>query len=200
MSKQEQKKKAWPIALIAIALFPIFALVDSCIILCFLGYGAELFPGELQYVMDPAQYSQKYYTWPESLEGYTVNKYSYREYEGSHKPYEAFVDLTVSEEQLSVLLKNARNAHIIWEREAYYAEGYYEIVYTDKYRIKEEEKEGEEIVVERWAAISKVVYNPQTCNIIYEKLEAGNTEFTPNDLAYFVRFDIDEYEYVEYTS
>ena len=153
------------------------------------------------YVTDPAQYGQfeEYVQaeidyFPESIADYTVHSYSYTRYEYMDSCYEVFLDITVSQEQFDALIKQAksenRKSH---EKSAYYADGYREIVYVDEY-----EGFGDGYV--GYATIDKVIYNPETLNIIYESFHAHDTGVYPlSDFAYFKRFSIKETEYVKKT-
>ncbi len=199
MKRQGKKKKTWPIALAAIVAW-IVIIPLSAFITFFYGYQfifELIFPATYEF-SDPARYEQEDYMWPQSLEGYTVNAYLHKKYNGLGYSDERFLDLTVSEEQLADLLERARDAKIVWEREAYYAEGYYEIVYRDHYSIFEGETTDVQLI--GYAMISKVIYNPETNNIVYVDIYVNADPNLPlNEMAYFNRFDIDEYEYVEYT-
>lgn len=131
---------------------------------------------------------------PESIEEYTVNKYSYTRYEYFDICVEVFVDLTVSETQMDELLTLAYNTEgFLLERDAYYAEGYKEIVYRDKYEGLDEENGSV-----RWACIQKVIYNQETNNIVYECFYTEDSSvYELKDVVYFNHFGIDEAEYKE---
>ncbi len=154
------------------------------------------------YADDPAEYG-KYAShiqeqldfFPESIEEYEVENYAYTSYEYLGSCYEVYLELTVEEEQLSKLLADAREGGPLLEREAYYAEGYYEIVFYDHY-VATVGATGIENV--GWATIDKVVYNPQTRTIIFESFHAHDTNvYALKDVVYFNRFEINETEYVE---
>lgn len=135
------------------------------------------------------------YFFPESVRDYTVNSYSYTDYSSMDDCYEIFLDLTVTEEQFDDLISQAK-AHALFpqEKEAYYAEGYYEIV------ILNDSYSGEHGGINNvgWAAIEKVIYNPKTYHIVYECLNALDSGIYPLDeVAYFNRFGIDQVEYEE---
>ncbi len=149
------------------------------------------------YETDPANYKRAEECFPESLEEYTVNGYSFTEYSYLDYCCEEFLDLTVTEEQLQDLLDKARSEDVLVEREAYYAEGYYEIVHNDYYRIDEQEENGVELVA--WARISKLIYNPQTRNVVFVWICTHDSSvYEVKDLAYFNRFGIIEEEYVQH--
>lgn len=153
------------------------------------------------YVTDPAEYGKEesyikeelgYF--PESVEEYTVNAYAYTRYEYMDLCYEVFLDLTVSEAQLEELLAQTRARGGSYEQAAYYAEGYYEIVFSDDYEACGEENVG-------WATIDKVIYNAESLNVIFESFHAHDSGvYELKDVSYFNRFGIDQYEYAEKTT
>ncbi len=166
---------------------------------------------ELEYVQhlpkalettDPAKYNALGSSWffPESLEGYTVNEYSYFELNrdaylnNRGSAYEVFLDLTVSEKQLDQLLKRATNK-IHTKQEAYYAEGYYEIVFEDSYRVSKDTISGLDKV--NSAFIRKIIYNPETGNVVFVQFVTSGKVYRVEDVKYFNHFGIDEQEYVE---
>lgn len=131
---------------------------------------------------------------PESLDGYTINRYAFTRYEYMDTCVEVFVELMVDSEQLQTLLLLARQAEgMRFERSAYYAQGYQEIVFSDSYQIHEDvERVGN-------ADIRKVIYNERSGNVIYEYFDAFDTGvYELKDLAYFNRFAIDQQEYSVY--
>lgn len=129
---------------------------------------------------------------PESIEEYTINKYSYTRYEYLDICVEVFVDITVSETQMDELLTLAYSTEgFLLERDAYYAEGYKEIVYRDVYKGLDEENGNV-----RWAYIQKVIYNQETNNIVYEYFQTQDSSvYELKDVVYFNHFGIDEAEY-----
>ena len=142
----------------------------------------------LEYIDAPAFF-------PQAIEDYTINEYSWTRYEYMDTCVELFIDLTVTEEQLTEILTNARQAGKRFvERETYYAEGYYEIVFSDEYSLDEtSENVGN-------AYVQKIIYNIETGNVIYEHFDAFDTGvYEVKDVAYFNRFDIDQTEYVNHT-
>ena len=67
---------------------------------------------------------------PETLDGYTVNAYSYTLYNYFDICYEIFLDLTVTEEQFTVLIERAEGySDARTSRTAYYDEAYTEIIF-----------------------------------------------------------------------
>ena len=136
---------------------------------------------------------------PKSIEPYTVNSYSYTRYEYMDTCVEVFVDLTVDKTQFDELLTLARNTEgFLLERDAYYADGYKEIVFEDVYDdddwyYLEQGNVGQ-------AFIQKVIYNAETNNIVYEFFFGVDTGvYALDDMAYFKRFNINPVEYVAYT-
>lgn len=141
------------------------------------------------------QYIDEFAALPEKLEGLIVNEYAYTRYEYMDTCVELFIDLTVTDDQMATLLEKARQTSgVLTERAAYYAEGYFEIVYADSYTIHEDiERVGN-------AYIQKIVYNEETGNVIYEHFDAFDTGvYELKDVAYFNRFGIDQAEYVKHT-
>ncbi|MBQ7949286.1 MAG: hypothetical protein IJ284_05950 [Clostridia bacterium] len=144
---------------------------------------------------EAVKYIDEFAALPEKLEGLTVNEYAYTRYEYMDTCVELFIDLTVTEEQMAELLNKARKSNgILAERAAYYAEGYFEIVYADSYTV------GEDLTRVGNAYIQKIVYNEETGNVIYEHFDAFDTGvYEVKDVAYFNRFGIDQTEYVKHT-
>ena len=144
---------------------------------------------------DAVDYIGGFAVLPDSLENFTVNQYAYTRYEYMDTCVELFIDLTVTEEQMSDLLDKAHRSNgILAVREAYYAEGYTEIVYADSYALFENlENVGN-------ADIQKIIYNEETGNILYEYFDAFDTGvYEVKDVAYFQRFGIDQTEYEKHT-
>lgn len=136
---------------------------------------------------------------PDDLDGYTVNAYSYTLYNYFDICYEIFLDLTVTEEQFTVLIERAEGySDARTSRTAYYDEAYTEIIFTDVYeRWEAEDNDGAEQV--GWADIDKIIYNPDTRNIIYVAFHANDTGVHDvENVAYFQRFGITPDAYVEH--
>lgn len=156
-----------------------------------------------KYVTNPKKYG-KWETYldvptflPSNINNYHVNSYSYTLYAYMDICYEIFLDITVSEEQFNKLLADARNyPDYKYGQNAYYDDGYIEIVYKDYYSIYHRE---EDIVANVGGAnIEKIIYNKETLNIIYVCFHANDTGvYDLTDVAYFRRFSITEEEYVE---
>lgn len=139
---------------------------------------------------------------PESVDDYKVNSYSYTLLDYLDLCYEFFLDISVTENQFNSLFSEIKsNTGIKAEREAYYASGYYEIVFEDYYSINEQdnaEKNSEDKPLRVGNAdIKKVIYNAETFNIVFESFNAFDTGvYFLSDIAYFNRFGIEQYEYV----
>lgn len=153
---------------------------------------------EEESVQDPAKYGQfsKYVVlpewFPESIENYEVQGYSYRLLAYMDICYEVYLDVVMTEAQLEETLQTVLSAGNPYDRETYYAEGFYELVFEDEYSIYEE-SEGENV---GWATIEKLVYNPTTGEVIFECFHAHDTGVYPlSEVAFFNRFGINEREY-----
>lgn len=123
---------------------------------------------------------------PSSVEDYTVNSYSYTLYSYMDICYEIFLDISVGENEFDSLLEKARAYSTNYEEQpADYCDGYIEIVFMDHYRqAGNDENVG-------WADIEKVIYNPDTKNIVYVVFHANDTGvYEVKDVAYFNRFSI----------
>ena len=111
--------------------------------------------------------------------------------------YEIFVDITViTENQFEELITEVKShPNYAYEKEAYYCDGYVEIVFQDSYDIYHGENDGTENV--GWADIEKIFYNSETLNIVYVCFHANDTGvYELDDVKYFNRFSIKEEEYV----
>jgi len=130
---------------------------------------------------------------PDSVEDYTVNAYAYNLESWMDTCYEIFLDITVTKEHFEELLSDKADQ----AKEAYYAEGYYELVFEDSYEMYEADNDEDQVV--GFADIEKIVYNPKTHHIVFVSFHANDTGVYPlEDVAYFNYFDIDENEYVEH--
>lgn len=158
---------------------------------------------EEENVQDPAKYGEfseyvELPTWfPKSIEEYEVKGYSYRLLAYMDICYEVYVNAILSPEQFETVLDQALNARgLRYEQEAYYADGFYELVFEDEYSVYDDGDEEEKCV--GFATIEKLVYNPTTYEVVFECLHAHDTGVYPlSDVAYFNRFDIDETEYAQ---
>ncbi len=131
---------------------------------------------------------------PSSVENYTVNSYSYTVFNYLDLCYEVFLDITVEEDEFDELLETTRAySETYEEQEAVYCDGYTEIVFKDYYENRDNNKVGH-------TNIQKVIYNPDTNNIVYEVfyvIDSGVMDV--KDVAYFNRFSIEpeNYPYVK---
>ena len=191
--KEKKKKSLWRLLLLGLV-YLVVIVVGWLYIMSpiWLPIMFLLTPFGTFYETDPSKYVQVMDYLSESIDEYTVNEYSKTQYEYLDSCRELFLDLTVTEEQFSALIEEARSG-VYLERECYYAEGYYEIVYCDEYEtFADDDRVG-------LACIEKVIYNSETNNVIYECFHADDSSvYALEDVAYFRRFQIDEKEYVEY--
>ena len=133
---------------------------------------------------------------PKSINDYWVNNYSYTLDAYFDICYEIFLDLTVTEDQFTKMISETKAYQKYYEKEAYYCDGYSEIVFMDFYEVYHRENETSANV--GWADIEKVIYNSETLNIIYVCFHANDTGVYDLDkVAYFNRFSINEEEYVK---
>ena len=137
---------------------------------------------------------------PESLEPYPVNGFFFGMDLYLDLCYEIFLDLTVTEEQLESILSEARENMPLSERDAYYAQGYREIVFEDHYEMISSDQEYVDSAANvGWADIEKVIYDPEALNVVFVCFHANDTGvYNLSDVAYFKRFDIRHEEYVLY--
>ena len=149
------------------------------------------------YVTDPAEYRNVASFiefpdfFPETIDDYTVNAYSYTLYSYFEVNYEIFLDITVSKEQFDTIIDKAKTYAVFFdEYDAYYAEGYKEIVFDDSFSVRTRNSEKEI----KSAYIRKVIYNPQTYNIVFENFNKRDVYYIA-DVAYFNRFGIDPVTY-----
>lgn len=174
-----------------------------CILVLLTGC-SELGIGAIQET-SPTKYGEweKYHTapsfLPQKIDDYTVNAYSYTLYNYLDTCYEIFLDITVSEERLNELIGNARQrSDVLIERETYYSNGYTEIVFADMYEkgCVNEHDGLEQVGI---AEIDKVIYNPETFNILYVSFHAEDTSvYDVERITYFNRFSIAPDEYIEH--
>ncbi len=179
----------------------VLSLICLLMIFCLLLVGCDIGFGT-KYVSDPAEYGrwESYLDvpsfFPDSIDAYEVNVYSYTLYAYMDICYEIFLDITVSEEQMAQLIASAKSAGSCYEQAAYYADGYRELVFCNEYALHPHPDEDD--VPRVWQAnVKKVIYNLQTNNIIYVDLfcfDSGVYEL--KDVEYFARFGIKEAEYV----
>jgi hypothetical protein len=106
----------------------------------------------------------------------------------------------VTEGQLESILSEARENMPLSERDAYYAQGYREIVFEDHYEMISSDQEYVDSAANvGWADIEKVIYDPEALNVVFVCFHANDTGvYNLSDVAYFKRFDIRQEEYVLY--
>jgi len=150
--------------------------------------------GEVNEIVDFPEF------FPESVAEYNVNDYCYSEVYYFDPCYELFLDITVTREQFDSLISEAKaDESLFYEKQAYYADGYYEIVFDDYSSDSEEspEKGSQEYdtyYIDGFTDIRKIVYNPDTLNIVFECLYLRDA-YDLNRIEYLNRFDIDWNEY-----
>ena len=104
---------------------------------------------EMQFGYKKIENSDEYGKWesylnvadflPESIEDYTVNKYSYTLDAWLDICFEIYLDITVTEEQFNILISEAKSKYnFLEEKTAYYNENYHEIIFEDYYKIFED--------------------------------------------------------------
>lgn len=105
--------------------------------------------------------------------------------------YEIFLDITVEETEFDDLIERARAYSDTYEEQpAAYCDGYMEIVFMDAY------ESWQDRAFVGQAAIEKVIYNPDTGNIVYVVFHADDTGvYQVSDVAYFERFSINADSY-----
>ena len=153
-----------------------------------------------KYTVDVAEYGQvaNYITFPdyfpESLDDYQVNGYSYRLYAYLDICYEICLDITAEKEEMESMLTEAKTKRTVYlEREASYANGYYELVFCDDFAAND--PEGDTIGE---ADVEKIVYDPVTGDMVFVRIYAVDAGMYPlKELAYFNRFDINAENYGE---
>ena len=188
---------------ITLCTIPIIIILALSLVGCdmFLGFGER-------HVDDPAEYGD----WdshlaipaflPDSIADYQVNGYSLIQLEYLDTCYEIFLDISVSEEQFQRLIADAKAQDPkVSDRAAYYADGYFEIIFEDLYEAYENERSETDADIERVvgnAHIEKVIYNPEELRIVYVCFHTNDTGvYKISDVQYFNRFSITEEEYVK---
>ena len=115
--------------------------------------------------------------------------------------YEVFLDITVNEQQFDELVLQAKSHGEFVEQDAWYADGYTEIVFEDDYHLGHGYFEDCADVTPTvgWATIEKVIYNRETLNIIYICFHSWDTcVYEVSDVQYFNHFKIDPQEYINH--
>ncbi|MBQ6262635.1 MAG: hypothetical protein IJK58_03880 [Clostridia bacterium] len=207
MSEEITVKKGLP--LIAKIMIPIGAVLHFLMMLFMIVVGVICLFGVLLmsmsedvHVTDPAEYSRvdggkTVSFFPESVEEFTINRYSYTAHRFLDDTCEIFLDITVTNEQFDRLITEARGYPGVLEEPAYYDGDYTEIVFTDYYVLNDDPIPNDVNRVGN-AHISKVIYNEKNHNIIYEYLYALDSGSYPvYEVEYFNRFAIWEVEYSE---
>ena len=153
------------------------------------------------HITDPDKYNPKdgnltVYYFPESIDKYTVNSYSYNTYRYLDTCTEIFLDITATEKQFENIIQTAEKSSenpVI--KQAFYDSDYNEIVFSDYYS-KSDDSEKEKQSVGN-AEIKKIIYNKKSLNIIFEYFYAVDTDVYPLDeVEYFKHFNISENDYL----
>lgn len=167
------------------------------IILCLPGCSAlsllsEVLDDTIAEITDPAQYGEEVEEapfpeyFPTSVDDYTVNSYSYTVLAGDPR-HEIFLDITVTQEQFEYLLTWVKELGVsYYETEAYYADGYYEIVFVDR---TTDDGDDPDFIIS-YAEIKKVIYNPETLNVVFVDFTIYDA-YQLNEIVYFNHFNID---------
>lgn len=173
-----------------------FVLVQICILLC----GCDVYFGR-RHVTNTRKYGKiesyldfpKYF--PESIKEYEVNAYSYHVISYFDTCHEVFLDVQLTKEQFDEVISSVREQNEIrYEQEAYYADGYYEIVIQDYFDYRQSDAEDVD-----WATVEKVIYNPETFHVVFECLHAHDSGvYDVDQVEYFNLFSIKQSEYYEH--
>ena len=153
-----------------------------------------------KYTIDVAQYGQvaNYITFPdyfpEAVDTYQVNGYSYRLYSYMDICYEIYLDISVEIEEMERLIATAKEKRPVYsEGEADYARGYREIVFRNAFT-----PYGPEAKTVSEADIEKIVYDPDRGDMVFVRIYSVDAGVYPvAELAYFNRFDISAETYTE---
>ena len=138
---------------------------------------------------------------PYDTDEYTINNFSFINYVYLDTCYEVFLDITVNEQQFDELVLQAKSHGEFVEQDAWYADGYTEIVFEDDYHLGHGYFEDCADVTPTvgWATIEKVIYNRETLNIIYICFHSWDTcVYEVSDVQYFNHFKIDPQEYINH--
>ena len=153
-----------------------------------------------KYTVDVAEYGQvaNYITFPdyfpETVDTYQVNGYSYRLYSYMDICYEIYLDISVETEEMERLIATAKEKRPVYsEQEADYARGYREIVFRNAFTLYG--PEGETVSE---ADIEKIVYDPDRGDMVFVRIYSVDAGVYPvSELVYFNRFDISAETYTE---
>ena len=138
---------------------------------------------------------------PYDTDEYTINDFSFIRYVYLDTCFEVFLDITVKEEQFDELIAQAKSSGKFVEQDTWYANGYTEIVFEDDYHLGHGYFEDCADVTPTvgWATVEKIIYNPETLNIIYVCFHSWDTGvYKVDDIRYFKHFEIDPEEYIEH--
>lgn len=134
---------------------------------------------------------------PDTLDDVTVVKYCYTVEAYFSRAVEIYLEVTVPEENFDDYIKDimdSEESHTT--KTAYYDSSYIEIIFKDDYEIYEYEEDDAQMV--GLADVQKVIYSPETYTVIFECLYVDESAVIYLDqVVYFTRFAIDEYEYVD---
>ena len=154
-----------------------------------------------KFIEDPAAYGKfdsyvevpAYF--PDTIEGYQVNRYAYTVYSYMDVCSEIFLDLTLTQAQFDSLLVRVSAAAPLREQPADYAEGYTELVFADEYYHDPDEFWAKTNV--GTATIDKILFDPVALRIIFVSLHAHATGvFELEHLTYFDHFHLTPEDYV----
>jgi hypothetical protein len=137
---------------------------------------------------------------PDTLDDVTVVKYCYTAEAYFSRAVEIYLEVTVPEENFDDYIKDIMDSEESHNtKTAYYDSSYIEIIFKDDYEIYEYEEDDAQIV--GIADVQKVIYSPETHTVIFECLYVDESAVLYLDqVVYFARFEIDEYEYVNQSS
>lgn len=137
---------------------------------------------------------------PDTLDDVTVVKYCYTVEAYFSRAVEIYLEVTVPEENFNDYISDIMSSdQTHTTKTAYYDPTYTEIIFKDEYEIWEYEDDGTQIV--GLADVQKVIYSPDTCTVIFECLYVDDyATLLIDQVVYFARFEIDEYEYVNQSS
>lgn len=159
------------------------------------------------HITDPDKYSRKdayrvieYF--PESIDDYQVNSYSYNAYNFLDSCTEIYLDITATDKQFDQIVQDAeKSKEVASVKPAFYDSDYTEIIFCDNYEKADndvdEYSKGQSPIGN--AEIKKIIYNEKTHNIIFEYLYAADSNIYPLDeVVYFKHFHISEDDYVKH--
>jgi hypothetical protein len=137
---------------------------------------------------------------PDTLDDVTVVKYCYTAEAYFSRAVEIYLEVTVPEENFDDYIKDIMDSEKSHNtKTAYYDSSYIEIIFKDDYEIYEYEEDEMQMV--GIADVQKVIYSPETYTVIFECLYVDESAVLYLDqVVYFARFEIDEYEYVNQSS